>query len=111
MFVEGEQIAQSQSFEPALRVQTPQRVVAGAFGVADLGDFMSAANKAIAGAFSERGFLSANAKYDFVTIAERTWLRSPAGAGEFEALVAEGDFSGGEDGGFGFGEDGLNFFD
>src|SRR5258706_12102533 len=91
-------------------MQAEERVVARAFGVADFGDFVDAAGEAGTSILGEDSFFGAESEYDFVAITKRTSFRNPAGAGELEALVPEGYLSGREDGGLGFGKDGLDFF-
>ena len=90
--IDGAHVGNDQRLQPTLGVQAPQGMATRPVGMADLSGTLNEIGKLLGVLLAEHALFGAYAKDNFLLAVERIGIVSEAGAGEFEASPAEGNF-------------------
>jgi hypothetical protein len=102
--VERSYVADHQRLKPALRMQAKKLVMMGTLRAARGAQAVDQVIEDGGIAFVEDALFGADAEGNLLAAAKGGWFMANAGAGELQAMPTEGNFGGGKDGGFAFGQ-------
>ena len=104
VLVERSYVADQQRLKPALRMQAKKLVMMGTLRAARGAQAVDQVIEDGGIAFVEDALFGADAEGNLLAAAKGGWFMANAGAGELQAMPTEGNFGGGQDGDFAFGQ-------